>query len=175
MIIEAVSIILVILLVANIAVGVFNSAYPPCDDIDEYFESARKISKDSMTGLRTVQSGTDINYVGAKLSTNESGDVVLKSRNEDYNTPPNPHSSKDLMNAISIALGEHKGVKHQEASTTKREHTSGPMSAIFETEFEGLHANNIKRKADPRDIMKPTGFVHSIEQEGYSGRKVNEW
>jgi hypothetical protein len=174
MVVIAISILLVILIVANVGVSVFNAVYPPCDDLNEYFSSARRLPDGAASGLRTVQSGTDGHYIGAKtVSTGKPGVIGLRSRNFDIEESLHAHSNAELLKAVGNALGDNKPNK-QENTETKKKRTKGNKSAIFEEEMEGLLAGNSHRNTNEK-TTKPSGFIKGIERDGYSDRKVNEW
>ncbi len=96
MIVLAILILILILIIASTAVTFFNKAYPPCASKD-YFRSARLLPDGSSAGLGSIQSGTDVDYVGFKLtSTDSPNSIGLKSRNSDYN--PIDDQDNDLDN-----------------------------------------------------------------------------
>lgn len=85
MIVQAVVILLVILIVANIGVGAYNQFYPPCFDADEYFKGSRDLPDGSIAELGSIPSGTDMKYVGARtVETDDPTVIGLKSWNSVY-------------------------------------------------------------------------------------------
>jgi hypothetical protein len=85
MIVQATVILLVILIVANIGVGVYNQFYPPCFDADEYFKGARRLPDGAIAELGSIQSGTDRHYVGARIVETDDPTVIgIKSWNSVY-------------------------------------------------------------------------------------------
>lgn len=85
MITQAVLILLVILVVANIGIGVFNQFYPPCFDADEYFKGARKLPDGAIAELGSIPSGNDVKYVGVRtVETDDPTVIGLKSWNSIY-------------------------------------------------------------------------------------------
>ena len=161
MIVEAVIILIVILLIANIGVGIFNSLYPPCSDINEYFESARKIPNSSIVNLKTVSLKIDTNYNGTKESATKQKKRIKSTVN------------KKLMNAIDVALNS-KSTYKQENSSTQKLNTNGNKSALFDIEMEGLSAGNKRRNAE-RETSKPSNFVDTVEKDGYKDMRSNDW
>jgi hypothetical protein len=85
MIVQAIVIVLVILIVANIGLGFYNQMYPPCFDANEYFNGARKLPDGAIASLGSIPSGNDVKYIGARLvETDKSNVVGLKSWNSIY-------------------------------------------------------------------------------------------
>lgn len=85
MIAEAVVILLIILILANILLSIINYISPPYkNNISEYLQSAKMLPDGQLSSLGSIPSGTDVNYVGFKLDSDKEGNYIVKSRNEDY-------------------------------------------------------------------------------------------
>lgn len=85
MIVQAVVILLIILVVANIGIGMYNQFYPPCFNADEYFKGARKLPDGYIAELGSITSGNDNKYIGARTVETDDPDVIgLKSWNSIY-------------------------------------------------------------------------------------------
>lgn len=81
MILQGLIIVLVILIVANFAVGFFNKVSPPCLDADEYFQGATKLPDGAIAGLGSIPTNTSFDYVGAARVPGPNGSIALTSYN----------------------------------------------------------------------------------------------
>lgn len=189
MILQGIVILLVLLVVANVLLTIFNKAYPPCQNVDEYFAAARKVPDGLPSSLGSIPSGTDKHYVGAKtVAVGIPGVVGLKSREEDYMTPgylgdlgnmsdgnnyneigeasndkPADKADKSAYDAISAMF---PASSQAQAGTKKRMNGyNGSNLAMFETEMEGVRA-----KANPRNLMAhstPSDLSRHMVRDGY--------
>jgi len=100
MIVTAVVVLLVILIISNLVLGVYNMLYPPCSDINDYFTGAKRLPDGSVASLGSIPSGTDKNYVGAaRVSTGKPGVIGLTSYNKSY-IDPNSNSIESMKNPM---------------------------------------------------------------------------
>ena len=98
MILLAIVILLVIIVLANIVLGIYNMLSPPCGDINEYFQGHKRLPDGSIAGLGSIPSGTDRNYVGlARTTTGIPG--VIGLTNYSY-SDPNGTGDDELRNPI---------------------------------------------------------------------------
>lgn len=85
MVLQAVVILLIILIVANVGVGFYNRFYPPCFDAKEYFSKTRQLPDGAVASLGSIPSGNDVKYIGARLvSTGKNNVIGLTSWNNIY-------------------------------------------------------------------------------------------
>lgn len=86
MIIQGLLIVLVVLIVANFAVGFFNQVSPPCMDASEYFQGAKQLPDGAVAGLGSIPTHTWQDYVGAmRVDTGIPGVIGLQSYNQKNN------------------------------------------------------------------------------------------
>jgi hypothetical protein len=90
MIVTAIIIVLVILIIANIGVGVYNKFDPPCFDSRDYFKGSVTLPDGAVAALGSIPSGTDIHYQGVQtVETDQPGVIGIKSWSSVYNESPN--------------------------------------------------------------------------------------
>lgn len=175
MVSEAIVVVLIILVIANVGLSVYNTTHPPCDDLDEYFTATKKLPDGMLIGLGSIPSGTDVHYVGAKtVSTGKPGVIGLRSRNKDLEKPVVPHDSSSLQKAVNRMFDNMVAKQEDERTTKSRTDYDKGNSAMFEVEMEGLKAGNDHRNTDYR-TTKPSGFMYEYNTDGYSERKPNDW
>jgi hypothetical protein len=172
MIAVAVTIVLVILVLANVGLKLFNYLYPPCDGIYEYFEAAKMMPDGAATSLASIPPGISLNYVGAKpIVTDKPGVIGLTSHVSSNKPHHNPIGSKKLYDVVNNMFPTRSYSKqHDGAALTKSiAGYKGTHNAMFETEMEGLKASSSHRNPDSR-TMKPSGFVGETKRDGYKDR-----
>jgi hypothetical protein len=172
MIAIAVTIVLVILVLANVGLKLFNYLYPPCEDSYEYFEAAKMMPDGAAASLASIPSGVSLNYIGAKtVATDQPGVIGLTSHVPSDRPHPNPAGSKKLYDAVSAMFPDHSGSNQRNGANLTRSTSGydGSRNAMFENEMEGLKADSSHRNTDRR-TMKPSGFVGTMERDGYKDR-----
>lgn len=164
MIVVAIVSVLFVLIFANIGLKVFNHLYPPCSKSYEYFEGARMLPDGAALALGSIPTSVNLNFVGAQtVATGIPGVIGLKSRNPPIATSA---ENKKLFAAVNKMFPTSSTTTEKKTTTSSYD---GVSSAVFETEMEGLKADSSHRNTDMQ-IMKPSGFVRSIERDGYSDR-----
>jgi hypothetical protein len=173
MIVQAVVILIIILVVANILISVYNNYYPSTG-IDEYFDNAKKLQPN------VLSLGTYIPKQRQVSSNKES--FYMDYASKDYSpSEVETDLADDLVDSSARNVGNADIFAHidamfpansQETSGTKKgiNDYDGVGAAIFEMEFEGLSANNTHRHDLKKDRMMPSGNVHTVERDGYSDR-----
>jgi hypothetical protein len=178
MLLLAVTIVLILLVVGNIAARAMNATWDPCDSESEYFASARKLPDGRIAGLGSIPSGTDVRYVGAKtVSTGQPGVIGLKSRNEDYLEDESTitHSRGDLKLALDKFFGGAPNQQESSGTETDRNGTGDSRQAIFNTEMEGVTASVGAHNNSMKNARKVSSYVGEIQRDGYSDRKPDDW
>jgi hypothetical protein len=172
---------LVVLIIANLGLKVYNVIYPPCERSEEYFDSARKLSNESINVLSTIPTGVDLHNVhnstvSLDMQYDQDNSATTEMTNNITNTllPP-PIINKTLVKALDNMFSGRTNDKNL-SSTTEKKRTKykDGNSGIFESEMEGLKSNNDHVSAN-RVIMKPSGFVKVTQTDGYSDRNPNEF
>ena len=194
MITEAVVILLVVLILANLLISVINYVSPPYkNNVTEYLQSAKQLPDGRMSSLGSIPSGTDVDYVGLKVESDDKGNYILKSRNEDYersldgmksvsynvskdedmemlkdSLKSNSKFDKSAIDAVSKALD----IKTVEVEERKRvvnkfgDNANTQQLAMLETEFEGIGASN-RTPGRMGTAARPSEMSLSSERDGY--------
>ena len=186
MIVEALVIILVILIVSNFAVGVFNKMVPACAD-KEYFQNVNKLPDDAVVGLGSIPSHVGFDYVGAAtVETRIPGVIGLTSRANKKNgyTDNNTNSSGNIEGYVTHMNIAEEDPSDCEISTkasntidailqTNKKQNNESDKAIstkngtinhFEMRMEGIAARNSHSKSKPRNHRV---LAHGTERDGY--------
>ena len=188
MITEAVVILLIVLILANLLISVINYVNPPCkNNITEYLQSAKQLRDGQLSRLGSIPSGTEVN----NLESDDKGNYSSKSGNEDYDRDgmknvsynvskdedmemlkdslkPNSKFDKSAIDAVSKALD----IKTVEIEDRKRvvkkfgDNPNGQQLAMFETEFEGIGAQN-RTPGRMGTAARPSEMSLSSERDGY--------
>ncbi len=194
MIVQALLIVLVILIIANFAVGIFNKVSPPCMNAEEYFQGAKRMPDGAAAGLGSIPTHTWNDYVGAaRFSTGVPGTVGLTSyanqkngyigdtrdSTEGYVNPvvhamaeDDPSDCKDhnvgeaASNAIDAVLQPGKKGKAKTESQTNITDKSGSLSE-FEVSMEGIMSKNTDKSQLKGRHMS---VAHQTARDGYTSR-----
>lgn len=160
MLTEAVIIILIVLVLANIIMAIMNKSNRKKEySVEEYLNCARKMPKGISSKLQTI---TDY-----KPSKSPVENAMIKSINEkpvrdqdQYFNKKTYEDKKEIsaIKAMNKELGISPTYEEEERCRTVTEHKGNVVT--FETEFEGLTAKNIKpvavKNASPSQMMKDT-------------------
>lgn len=170
MIIQAVLIVLVILIISNVIVGVYNTFYSPCVSSDDYFKLAKKIPNDNLNGLHTIESTLKKKTTNFKTyadyqeqSAIGSDDMMLKNKNPEIGDAALYEAVDNILNNTTL--------KSVESDTSQKDINDfdGTRAAMFETEFEGIHANNIYHQSG-RQTSTVSDQIGQTILDGYSDR-----
>lgn len=170
MIVQAVLIVLVILILSNVVVGIYNTFYSPCVSSDDYFKLAKKIPEDSLNGLHTVESPIKKKNAVIKTyadyqepSSIGSDDMMLKDKNPEFGNDSLYDAVNDILNTSAITSIE------SDTNQKSINDFDGTRAAIFETEFEGIHANNTYHQSG-RQTISVSDQIGQTMLDGYSDR-----
>lgn len=194
MIVQGLIIVLIVLVVANFAVGIFNTVSPPCNDANEYFQGASRMPDGATAGLGSIPTHAGHDYVGAaRFATGVPGTIGLTSYanqkngyigdtrdvSEGYINPiinelgsDDPSDCKDhqvgeaASNAIDAILQPGKKGKAKTESTTNISDKSGSLSE-FEVSMEGIMSKNIDKSTLRGKHMS---LAHQTARDGYTSR-----
>ena len=193
MIIQGLLIVLVILVIANFAVGFFNQVSPPCMDANEYFQGARRMPDGAAAGLGSIPTHTWQDYVGARrVATGIPGVIGLQSYNqkngyigdtrdsmENYINPvvnalddedpsdcADKHVSQEATDAIDNILQPGKKGKAKTESQTSVSDKANSLSE-FEISMEGIMSKNID-KSNLKGRHMP--LAYNTARDGYTSR-----
>jgi hypothetical protein len=101
MVIIAVIIILIILILSNIGLAIYNKLSQPCLDAKEYFANATKLPDGVSANLGSITSGTDKYYVGfRRVESGKPGVIGITSWNTGYADPRN--KNKEYFSKYNI-------------------------------------------------------------------------
>jgi len=168
MIVLAVSILLLILILANIGLKIFNDLYPPCSN-KEYFDSARNLPDGEAASLGSIPSGNKNTYVGAEMvDTGMPGVIGLKSFNDTVNTEPEPSDSFDIYDAIERTFPKQNRQNSQLNEITRKENAFSDSKAVFDIEMEGLKSK--PTTVNFAQMANPSGLITRVMRDGYSDR-----
>ena len=164
----AITLVIIILIFANLTLKAYNYFYPPCENPNEYFSSAKNVD-----GLQSV-SGDDFKYAGpSKPTIDEDGVFAIGRNSSNYSKKLNESTEKDIEDVVSAFFP----VDAQEDSRTKQKVVSDPdgnLIAMFEEEFEGIGADNTHRNNSKKRIPH-SEEAQSTQTDGYSQRRPNDW
>jgi len=184
MIVEALVIILVILIISNFAVGIFNKMVPPCNDSD-YFQGSRNLPDDALVGLGSIPSHVGFDYVGAAtVATGKPGVIGLtsypslqKNSIEGYinHMNINEEDPSDCESKSDDTVSTKAVAAIHDILQTNKKHCSGANKIVdtnsksgsinrFDVTMEGIAARNPHKKSQPRDHRL---LSHSSERDGY--------
>jgi hypothetical protein len=135
------------LLIVNLLIYIYLCLYPK-RNIENMLPDG--LSED----LGSVPSGTEIDYVGAKLTSRG-----LQSHLKALEGGPKIHSDKEFKKAINAIFGQYKPPEKNKAG-------------FFEEEMEGLKASNMEKN---RNSVQPSHYVKNLERDGYGDRDPNAW
>jgi hypothetical protein len=171
MIIQALSIVLVIMVVSNIAVGVLNKASSSCSDGKDYFQGARNMPDGAVAGLGSIPTHVGFDYVGAaRVATGVPGVIGLTSYpsmqkngylnnkpktiegyvtsmnlNTNDEDPSDSAVSNKATEAINSILQPGKTHKPNKDVVKVTADKAGSLNE-FEVGMESIHAKNSDRK-----------------------------
>jgi hypothetical protein len=174
MIVLAICVLLIILILANIAMSMFNAVYPPCNTLEEYFKSARVLPRGKLAGLDYAQSKIKAQYVGNELDVIDAmGYDEVKANKETF--------QKNMENALNqqedaTKSSFYKAVNKIFKSSTPDQGTtekgisnfSGEQLAMFDLEMEGIATKSLPKRNDTNN-----GLVRIAERDGYGDRDPN--
>jgi hypothetical protein len=166
MFITAIIILIIILISANIGLKVFNNIYPPCESINDYFQSAKLLSDDLTYNLRTIPSTLrSSDYIGV-----QPVDPIIPVVN--IMTKPGSEPNKKLFDAVNAMFPANS---QEETSTTKISNSyNGSNAAVFELEMEGQRAYNKPKNQNNKDTT-PTKSLRIFKNDGYKDRRPNDF
>ena len=168
MLVKAIVVILILLILSNMILRSYNYIYPPCNSIDEYFNSARLLPDGISASLGSIPTGTDVKHVGMKRVETPSGGIKLT----DYSYKPpdiidDEEFEKHIMNMFPSRL---RGMK---SNTDKKVEEVNGRIVVFNKK-EGMTGSNI-HMPKRRNIITSSGFVKRIKRDGYSDPRPNDW
>ncbi len=184
---QALVIILVIMIVSNFAVGIFNKMVPPCGDSSEYFQNASKLPDGAVMGLGSIPSHTGFDYVGAARldagggiigltsypSAQKNGYVNEKSKSiEGYITQMHTTEEDPSDCAVSTKAKDEisnilqTGKKHR-ANADSRIVSNSKAGSLneFEVSMEGIMTKNKLKKATSKNHRD---LSHNSLRDGYA-------
>lgn len=164
MLVQALIIILIILVIANIGVGISNRVNPPCFDEKEYFSSVKKLPDGSLAGLGSIPTHVGFDYVGARRVPINSGgsfaDIGLTSYNKNG----------------------YIGTKKEEYSNSQESYINScktnsiredPSDCGDRVESEQYHASNVEQDAEA-EIDKILKKKKKNEEPEVNSRKLED-
>ena len=158
-----------ILVLANACLAMFNTIYPPCNTVEDYFKSARTLSKDRVTSLDSIQNDLNSSYFSSKNTKKNTNFLSYMENNKDYhdsmesNLDENEDAKKsNFYNAVDKIFTSKN--YDQESTNKSVSKYNGEHISVFETEMEGINAG-INRKRKNKNNSKA---VMKTQRDGYS-------
>jgi hypothetical protein len=189
MILQGLVILLVILIVSNVIVGVYNRISPPCQDAEEFFRGAKMLPDGASASLGSIPTSSDHYYMGAKtVPTGIPGVIGITSHNtylgsskqENYINPVVNEMSENESDCTDKCKNEKISDEAKEAINNifpiKKSHdnklvseTNGSINE-FDNANEGISAK-------PSNKLKHTNgnhmaLAHRTLRDGYSDRRI---
>jgi hypothetical protein len=137
----AIGTLIVLLLVAQLSAYIYNQMYPPCDSIDEYFNSAKKIPQNAVEAMKTI----DVHP-------------------EKYKSPPPPNRNATSYNTSDPVLSI---IDNMFSSNNKNESEIEPPNIISDLS-DISESKAVPRRFLPRQTPVSLS-VSSQLIDGYSG------
>ena len=186
MIIKGLIIILVILIIANFAIGIFNRMAPPCMDADEYFQGAYRLPDDAAAGLGSIPTHTWQDYTGAKLvATGQPGVIGLTSHNQKNGYIGNTYDrTEGYINPVikSLEDDDPSDCKDQEISQKAKDaiddilqpgkrKTCNPTHKVAKAEsLTEYDASALTKTVDKSMLKNHRSMSHNTARDGYTSR-----
>ncbi len=197
MIVQGLLILLVILVIANFALGMFNAVSPPCSSASEYFQGAKRMPDGAAAGLGSIPTHTWQDYVGAKrVATGIPGVIGLTSYNNQKNgyIGNTQDSLEGYVNPVVHDMAETDASdcqdRHQrevseeatnaidavlqpgkkgKAKTESETDVSAKAGSLteFEVSMEGIMSKNIDKSSLRGKHMS---LAHQTARDGYTSR-----
>ena len=194
MLIQGLIILLVILIIANFALGIFNNVSPPCMNADEYFRGVKQLPDDAVAGFGSIPTHTWRDYVGAarvpgatpgtigltSYANQKNGYIgntqntletyinpVVREMAEDDPSDCKDHTiSEEASNAIDAVLQPGKKGKAKTESKTSVSTLNNSLNE-FEISMEGIKSKNADKSTLKGHHMSLT---HQTIRYGYTSR-----
>lgn len=188
MIVIALIILLVILIISNFAVGIFNKMVPPCSADNEYFQNAKRLPDDAVIGLGSIPSHAGFDYVGAAtvatgtpgvigltsypslqkngymdLSTNGTIEGYLNNMSVTEEDPSDCDISCKASNAIDNILQTGKKYNSNSDGVMISSTKAGSLNE-FEVSMKDILSKNNNQKKNRKNHAS---LAHSSERDGY--------
>lgn len=152
MIVAALVILLVVLVIANFGLGIFNRMSPPCNDAYEYFNAGRMLPDGVTAGLGSIQSGTDMNYVGAaRFDTGVPGTIGLKSYNATYVDPNKSYAEGYINTSLKEVMDDEEHDAKQAQKQSKKAGKSEISTAAYDAISAMFRASSQSNTLDAKD------------------------
>lgn len=178
MILEALIIILVILVLANFALGVINRVFPPCADASEYFKGVKMLPDGVSAELGSIPTHTYHDYVGVKtFSTGIPGTMGITSWNNDkiegYVTLAEPLMEELVDDGIDERLCKTKHPRTYQSSYDKLDRdTADRISAIIPALSQKTSGGKISTSTDYGTITQFDDTFAGSELSGWSRKST---
>jgi hypothetical protein len=179
MIIQGLIIVLVVLVIANVALGVYNTVSPPCGTAEEFFRGAKLLPDGASASLGSIPTSADRYFLGAKaVATGIPGVIGLTSHNYVKGTDVEGNDREGYINPVVFQMAEDESdcgsrMKADEVSDEARKAIKAmfPGSSVNESDLpafsaaEGMFA---KSKPVKQASGKNMSLAHKSARDGYS-------
>jgi hypothetical protein len=179
MLITALIILGIILVIANIAAGIYISTNPPCiDPLNEYFESARKLPDDALKNLsgitnyntNNIDSGNKKNKAVIEKSSYDT--QYSKGYDKQYdNTYDEPYNDENEMNIPTNLANENKNDAYTSPVPTRSKNTA--LFAAVDSMFKGRPIGIDLTKKVNTEYGGARSAIFDLEMEGLKNNNNN--
>lgn len=158
MIVPSILILVTILLSANVASFAYRKLHPPCDDLQDYFNSVKKMVQpmNSLSSL-TILRKKPVKSIETVEEDKESIKVVSEKSVESF--------KKSLEKIFPTTRDSSTSNDTKKTSNNYQ----GTNNAMFEEEMEGIGANNSHRNVERKKIQT-SGVIGRTLSNGYVSR-----
>jgi len=190
----------VILIVANIVLGLFNQVSPPCLNAEEYFSKGKKLPDGALSSLGSIPTHNQFTYVGAKRVAAQ-GAIGLTSWANDMAGEKNGYigfsKKEELTNPYIVGLDQDDPSDAAEFADQKiSEKASSAIDSMFKLKTEqkidksnqlavlankksntvGEYENGpddmeYRNKTKQELLGRGMTLAHSTARDGYSDRR----
>ncbi len=191
MIVQGLIIILVVLVIANVALGVYNTVSPPCGTAEEFFKGAKLLPDGASASLGSIPTSADRYFLGAKtVATGIPGVIGLTSHNYVKGSDAEGNDREGYINPVVFQMAEDESdcgsrVKADEVSDEARKAIKAmfPGSSVNESdlpaknvtdngkslyEFSAAEGMFAKSKPVKSASGKNMRLAHKTARDGYS-------
>lgn len=173
----AIVILLLILIFANFAVGLFNAASPPCHSSEEFFNGARLMPDGIVGGLESIPTHSSADFVGpARVATGQPGVIGLTSHphQQQMNGYIGSSSSADenYINPAALADEDPSDCKVSESAECAINAILQPNTKPIVTFAKPVLDLEVTAKLKDKPVLKNShmSLAHSTARDGYSSR-----
>lgn len=191
MIIQGLIIVIVILILANFAVGVFNRVSPPCMDANEYFAAGKKMPGGLSASLGTIPSGMPVakqskystsstpnGYIGSPTTNSPMSEgyvnpvVAMVDEDDDSDCAERVRNETKVSGAAVDAMDKIIPGMKKKSAPVKSEPKASAESEIDDSTLSGLRARAGGNVKDSKGRHMAMAF--RTARDGYTSRPCDK-